>query len=429
MIKKGVVVTIIFIISTFIQLISQIVVTRIFGAKLNLDIYLAAVVIPTIVVTVIYGTLNDAFLPLLGEQKSKNPKNSDTYFLSMLLILSIFSLFIAGIAGFFSKPISELLYKSRGLEFVQSVAFQMNYLFYSIPVSVIATLLGSYYYIHKNFNRFPIAQAVGSIVNLATIIILAPYFGTMSLVIAFIFNILIQIFFVIPSFKHFSFSNFSHFLNFKYIWPLVIAWIPLIIGNFALRSDAIIIRSFGSSLPAGYLVYLNLISKIFSLATGVMTIGIQILLLPHLIEYINKKEYKKTIQTVNKAKVIAIGVSVFVTICLIVFAPIAIYLLFVGGKFTKHDADTTISLLPYFIMPAIGWGIVNVFYQPLLAMKKQIHLGLLNIFAFAASWIIGSQLLKTYSPMIAISAGLIILLGTGIIGSEILWQYYKKKLI
>ena len=43
MIKKGIAVTAIFIISNFIQLVSQIVVTRLFGAKLDLDIFLAAV--------------------------------------------------------------------------------------------------------------------------------------------------------------------------------------------------------------------------------------------------------------------------------------------------------------------------------------------------------------------------------------------------
>jgi hypothetical protein len=54
MFKKGFAITIIFIISTLVQLVSQIVVTRIFGATLTLDTFLAAAV--PIVVTVIYGT-------------------------------------------------------------------------------------------------------------------------------------------------------------------------------------------------------------------------------------------------------------------------------------------------------------------------------------------------------------------------------------
>jgi len=87
------------------------------------------------------------------------------------------------------------------------------------------------------------------------------------------------------------------------IGNLLFAWFPLIVGNFALRSDVLLVRSFGSQLPTGYLVYLNLITKIFSLAAGVTTIGIQIVLLPHLIDEIANKKYQAVITKVQKAKI------------------------------------------------------------------------------------------------------------------------------
>lgn len=430
MIKKGVAVTFIFILSTFIQLISQIVVTRMFGAKVNLEIFLAAVTIPTIIVTVIYGTLNSVFLPLYGERKLKDPDKGTRYFISMVLFLSIFSLLISFISGFFTPAISASLFGSRGAGFVKNVSVQMLYLFYSMPAAVIATLFGSYFYLNKQFVRFPVAQAVGSIVNLVIIILLAPYIGTWALVIAFVVNIMAQIFFVIPPLKLSRILTFKpfNFINFRTFLTLFISWIPLIIGDFALRSDMLLIRSFGSKLTVGYLVYLNLISKIFSIAAGVMTIGIQILLLPHLVEYFNEKKYDKAFSTVRKSKFIAIAVSVVVILMIIVFLPITINILFVGNKFTKHDADLTISLLPYFILPAVGWGINGVFFQPLIALKKQLQIGVLNVFALIASFIIGSLLVSKAGALQALSISLIILLFTGIIGSEILWQIEKKKL-
>lgn len=429
MIKKGIWVTSIFIFSTLIQLISQIVVTRLFGAKLDLDIFLAAVTIPTIAVTVIYGSLNDAFLPLLGEQKNKHPKTVSQFFISSLITLSLISIFVMCIGMFFSTQISNLLYKSRGEEFVKNVTFQMLFLWLSIPISIIATMFGSYFYLHKQFSRFPITQAIGSITNLILIIFLSKIFGIWALIIAFIANIFIQIFFIIPKeiLKNYRFI-FSSF-NFSNIVPLLIAWTPLIIGTFAIRSDMILIRSFGANLPTGYLVYLNLISKIFSLATGVMTIGIQTLQLPHLVEYIHSKNISKAINVVNKSKLIAIVVSIIVTAILVIFSPIAIHLLFVGGKFTAQDAQITITLLPYFILPAVGWGINSVFFQPLLALKKQLYVGLLNIFAFVSAWTVTGIMQQSTNTMTVISCGLIILLGTGIIGSEIVWQIEKKKLL
>jgi peptidoglycan biosynthesis protein MviN/MurJ (putative lipid II flippase) len=160
-----------------------------------------------------------------------------------------------------------------------------------------------------------------------------------------------------------------------------------------------------------------------------MTIGIQILQLPHLVEYFAQKNYEKAFVVINKSKIISLGLSILVTISIMLLAPIAINILFVGGKFTKQDAEITISLLPMFLLPAIGWGVSSVFFQPLLALKKQFQLGLLNCFSLLAAWFIGLQIKRYFGPLPAISSGLIILLFTGIIGSELLWQHYKKNLI
>lgn len=421
MIKKSIVVTGIFIVSTFIQLLSQIAVTKIFGAQLDLDIFLAAVSIPTIIVTVIYGTLNQAFLPLLGEQRSQH-KNADSYFFSHLIVFSLIAVIASIVIGFFTEYLSAFLYASRGVEFVHHVAVQMRFLFYALPFGVIATMLGTYLYVHKKFYRFPLAQGIGSIVNLAIILLLHQQYGIWSLIIGFSAGIFIQILVVIPS----SVDRIK--IKLTSPLPLLLAWVPLIIGSFAVKSDVLIIRSFGSQLPTGYLVYLNLISKIFSIAAGVMTVGIQIVYLPHLVEQVASKKYKQAIKSVNQAKLYSIGVSIMVVITVLLVAPLVIPILFVGGKFTESDAQTTISLLPLFLLPAIGWGISSIFFQPLLVLKKYVMLGALNVASLIVAWSVASMVNQYMNPLYAIASGLTVLLSVGIIGSEIIWRHYKKSL-
>ena len=423
MLKKGIAVTAIFILSTFLQLLSQIIITRIFGAQLDLEIFLAAVAIPSIMVTVIYGTFNDAFLPLFGEKKTQDPENADQYFFSHLLTLFLFAVVTASILIALSEPLSALMYGSRGEGFVASVAFQMRFLFMAIPLAVVSTLLGSYQYAAKKFTRFPFAQLLGSLLNLTIIYFLAGSMGIWALVIGFVANIVFQMLLMIPR------SIFTKSFQLANIGPFLFAMTPLILGSFALRSDTIIMRSYGSLLPSGYLVYLNLISRIFSVATGVITIGIQVMLLPHLVEYLSEKNYEKAIQYANKAKILGLFVTIGVIIALALFAPIIIRILFVGGKFTLKDAETTSSLIPFFILPALAWGTNSIFFQPLIAMKKQLQLGILNIGALilglGTAWTIN----MIFGALAAIIIGITVLLLTGIIGSEILWQYYKKKLL
>ena len=126
MFKKGFIVTTIFIISTFIQLISQIVVTRIFGASLALDTFLAAVAIPSVIVTIIFSTLNNVLVPILGEKQANDSKDSyHKYFFSLLFTLGSVSLILSLVIALFASPISNLLYPGRNLVFLDKVTQQM----------------------------------------------------------------------------------------------------------------------------------------------------------------------------------------------------------------------------------------------------------------------------------------------------------------
>src|SRR3989338_9187134 len=427
MIKKSFIVSAIFVFSTLVQLISQIVVTRLFGATFDLDVFLAAVALPTIIVTVIYGTLNDVLLPLLGDKKSSGENNLDFYFSKILINISLIVTAFSLLIYFFSFSFSHLLYGSRGEVFVQAVARQMSFMSLSYPLAIITTFFGAYFYLHKNFIRFPLVQLIGSTANVLFILVFSKYFGIWSLVYAFILNLIIQVIFIIrpEKIKLFAGLKFTRSGTGNFL----IAWLPLLIGYLALRSDILLVRSLGSTLPEGSLVRLNLIFRIFSLATSIMSIGFQIVLLPQLVEDFNLKNFLKSIFDVRKFKFITLGISLVVTMFTVMLTPYLIRLLFVGGKFTASDASQTLAFIPFFILPAVGWGINNIFFQPLIALKKQKELGILNIFAFALAWVVGSVLIKFLPPQFAITASLLTLLFTGIIGSEILWQYYKKALL
>src|SRR5690606_28453718 len=132
-------------------------------------------------------------------------------------------------------------------EFITTVSIQMRELFMVVPVAVMATISCSYYYAHKQFTRFPLAQAVGSFTTLLIILAFAQFIGICALIISFVLNVIIQILIVFPKI---SFTGIKK-VN---IVPFLYALVPLIIGSIALRSDTLLIRSFGVELPAGSLV-------------------------------------------------------------------------------------------------------------------------------------------------------------------------------
>jgi putative peptidoglycan lipid II flippase len=298
----------------------------------------------------------------------------------------------------------------------------MNILMLGIPIAVIATVSGAWHYFQKNVLRFPITQLLGGISNVLIVLFFSRFIGVYSLVLGFIINLFIQIFFIWPK------NHKKDYLMEIRILPLVLAWLPLLVWEFFLRSDSILIRTYGAQMPEGALVHLNLVYRIYSLVAGVTTIGLQIVLLSHLVDHIRSGKYNEAERIINKAKISALIITSIIVLFIVLIGPFLIKLLFEGGKFTAEDSLQTSRLLPYFVIPALGWGLSGVFFQPLYALKKYNELALINGVGFLIAIVISYFTNLSFGPTQAITNGLIALLFTGIIGSEFLWQYHRKNL-
>ncbi len=424
MLKKSVLVTGIFIISRVVLLATQIVVTRLFGASLELDMYLAAVALPTIAITVVYSTLNDVFLARYIPILKKDNIQGHAFFTQVCIYGIGFSLLVTILVSMGSYAIAYGLYGHVSVLFAKQVGQYLQYLIWVVPFGVAATLGGAYYYARKRFLRFPIAQLVGSVVNVTFIILLAPIIDIWALVMVFILQIVVQIFFIIPDMGSYVTKKV---LQYRLVVPLFVAWIPLIVGNVALRSDILLIQYFGTHLGEGYLVYLNIIFKMFSFAAGVMTIGIQTVFMPHLVEDIAHGGVQRVLRSVFHAKAGALGISALTAVAVYVLAPPVIHMLYVGNKFSIADGQQAIALLPYFIIPGVGWGLVTIFVQPLIALHHQWMVGVISAGALACGWIAALIIEPIWGPLMAMVIGLSVLLYGIVVMSEIVWTIEVKK--
>ncbi len=417
--RKSIEITFIFGLITLVQLISQIVLVRIFGASLEYDSFLAAVALPSVLVTVIYGTLSDTFMPLYASQADKDKNKFVSAIISSLLPF----LLISSTILFVSVSIFGILFGFGGtLLFTNSLPL-FQFMIWTLPFAGMATVFGSLHYFHKKFTRFPLAQLLGAISSLAITLALYKYIGAWSLAIGFLVNILAQFILILPSEKiKIALPNPNIFL------PLLLSWLPLIISSFAVRSDTLLMRAFGSSLGEGQLVYLNLVTKMYSLGSGIVTIGIQVLLLPTLLDRFVHHQYTEAKKLVLKTKIVGILLSVGTSLAIMVLGPITIKYLFVGGKFTESDFASVSELFPVFLIPSFAWGLNAIFFQPLIALRKTWSLGVVNVLSLAVAWLTTQILFTQDSGVSAIAIGLSILLFGGIIGSELLWQIYQRKL-
>jgi putative peptidoglycan lipid II flippase len=418
-------------ITTAIQILGQIVVARIFGARVELDAFVSAVTIPTLLTNMIAGTFNNAFLPELKKYQLKNEGESISYFFRTMLLLSGGMIVISIVLDAVSPLLVNGLVGARGPAFIEHTDTLMRWMLYTMPFSLIGVFCNSYFYSKNKFILPSIAYLIGSIVNLAFIIVLSGAFGIWSMVIGFITAIVLQ---VVISFPYALVSRvrWSHVFVGSIRHDMTIlfrSWLPLVLSMLALRYDGIILRTFSAHLPTGYITYTNLVFKLFSGLVGITMIGIQTVTFPHLVETIQKKDIHYAIRQVNKAKIYTFILSLIVIGIIVFISPFFMRLLLTGGKFNKENVETLISLFPYFILPAIGWGVDSLFSQPITAIGKQHLMTGVNIIAVVLAWG-GATVANTYfGGLTAISTGLIVLIFTGIIGAEIIWRIERVKLL
>lgn len=285
--KSALTITIINGLVTAIQIVGQIVVAQLFGAKIQLDAFVSAVTIPTILTTVIAATLSDAFLPILKKKQIDNEDNANKYFFRTAFIISIVVLVVTFGIDIFSTKLLSALFGVRGLGFVTMTDQLMKYMVYTLPFTVLGTFSNAYLYSKKQFLLPSIAYLLGSIINLVLIIILSPIIGIISMVVGFVTAVILQFFLVFPYRIRSSMLTAIKSINLKSIKSelpgLFLAWLPLIISTLVLGFSAVLARFFSAKLPEGYIVYVNLVTKLFAGLVGIMTIGIQTVFFPHLV--------------------------------------------------------------------------------------------------------------------------------------------------
>lgn len=415
-----------------IQIIGQIIVARLFGAKIELDAFTSAVTIPTILTSVIAATLSDAYLPLFKKRQIKDEKEANIYFFRVSLIFSALVLLATIAIDIGSVHLLRLLFGVRGESFVSLSDGMMKYMLYSMPFTLIGNFARAYFYAKGRFFLPSFSYLLGSILNLVLIIFLSPSIGIASMVVGFVASILFQLMIAYPYGILGYFMPAVKSLDLKKIktesTQLLISWTPLIVISLILRFDSIIARAFSARLPEGYIVYVNLISKLFGGLVGIMTIGIQTVFFPRLVELLNTSDHKNVISKTNKAKFYGILASLFAIGVIVLIAPPMMRIVLPGGKFSSQNVETLISIIPYFILPSLGWGIASIFFQPIVALGKQHTMILINLLAIVLSWFSAELAFRYFGSLAAISTGLTVLTFTGIVGCELLWQNYKKKL-
>ncbi|MBE5910040.1 murein biosynthesis integral membrane protein MurJ [Pseudobutyrivibrio sp.] len=366
--KTATVITVFTLVSKIFGFFRELIIAYFFGTTKEVDMYVIAVNIPTIILGFI-TCVGTALIPVYNEIVIKDGKRKGVGFVSYLVVLmTIICGVIIVICSFNAISITKLTAPGFDNEMVYRTA---KYLKISMWNLLLVTLINIYIcYLNSNnhFSKAAICMLFHSSIQII-FTVLASFLGPVFLTIGFVFaNIFYLIALIIMSYSV-GYRFNSLYVKKDYIVLLIKLLIPIAVSTLITQINGYIDKYFASSLPDGSISALHYSNIIRTFVIMMFNTGLTTIFFP----MVSKMVAKKRINDVEKAIVASLKyiVMVFcpVAIMLIIFSEPITSVLFERGAFDTVSVAMTTSAVRMYAIGIMAVALRDVLFNFYYAIK------------------------------------------------------------
>jgi putative peptidoglycan lipid II flippase len=371
----------------FVKLIAtakEIGVAFVYGRSDAMDAFLAAALIPSLLVNLISESMNQALVPTLvrvrereGRERAQQLLSSST--LWMCLLLGAASALMALLAhGFFPLLASNFPPAKLALSI---------HLFYGLlPIVLLTGIATNCTAILNTLDRFAIpalAPAVISISVLLGALLLGSRFGIWAMVYATLAGSLLHVGLVAGMME-------AHGYTFRLRWhgmneatrEVAGQYAPVLLSSVVASGGLLVDQSMAAMLPAGSvsaLVYANrFVSVVLTLLAGAVSTAI----VPHFSRMIAHRDWAGCRHTLRTWVGITALVSIPIAVLLIAGARPLVRIAYQHGRFGPHDTAIVATVLAMYAIQIPFFVTSRVYYRYIVAVRRTdlvLYCGILNL--------------------------------------------------
>lgn len=334
--------------STMLGFMREVVSARYYGTRWEMDTFLAAATIPTILFGVFNGALVSALVPTFSEYLAHRKEEEAWRLASTTLNLLAIVLTTCAVIGFFTArwyvPVIAHGFPAPQM----GVAIRMTR--WLMPSIVAVSLSGVLSAMLNAYHRFRAAALIGVVVNVVTIacvVLLTHGMGIYALVVGTVLGLTAQMIVQLPSFL--SIGRYRliidlHHPGLKKIWLLLG---PIIVGSAAGQLALFFDRFFASTLAPGYIAGMNYATKLVNFPQQIFAAAIATVIFPLLAAQFARENRRGVARSVVTGLRLVNFITIPSACALIVLAHPMVQALFERGTFQASATDLTAGLLPY----------------------------------------------------------------------------------
>jgi len=382
MVKSTATITFFEALNILIVFLTQVILAAKFGARFEMDAYLAAVTIPTLIITVLMNSLRVTFIPVFIEyERKKDDKEAWTVAINFINTVFFILLFIAIVGIIFAPGLISLIVPGFSLK-TKDLAIQLiRIMLPAIVFSGLATVFSSLYYARQRFLLPSISPFLNSLVIFGCVVVLASRLGIRAVATGMIMGSFAQFLFLGPGIIKESRYKFS--LNFRHPGVIKISKliIPLVLASVFYRAVTLVDRMIASGLPEGSIAYLGYAYKAVHVLVMLVSTGISLTILPRMSLYAAEGNNQKLRDTISLATRMALLVVVPIVAGLAVLRIPLIEIILERGAFTSEATyAVALTLLCYsgaIVGLSLG-GILTATFYALQDVKTPVTVGVVG---------------------------------------------------
>jgi putative peptidoglycan lipid II flippase len=334
--------------STLLGFMREVVSARYYGTRWEMDTFLAAATIPTILFGVFNGALVSALVPTFSEYLAHRKEEEAWRLANTTLNMLAIVLTSCAIVGFFTArwyvPLIAHGFKAPQMD----AAIRMTR--WLMPSIVTVSLSGVLSAMLNAYHRFRAAALVGVAVNaitIACVVLLYHGMDIYALVLGTALGLTAQLLVQLPSFL--SIGRYRpiidlHHPGLKKIWVLLG---PIMVGSAAGQLALFFDRFFASTLAPGYIAGMNYATKLVNFPQQIFAAAIATVIFPLLAAQFARENRRGVARSVVTGLRLVNFITIPAVCALIVLAHPMVQALFERGSFQATATDLTAGLLPY----------------------------------------------------------------------------------
>lgn len=370
-------------ISRFMGLIRDKVISWQFGVGNEADIYFTAFVIPDFINYLLAGGyLSITLIPFLAEKFQKDVENNTEgtkdawkFFSTVFSWAGISIISCTSLAFIFADGLVEYIAPGFSAEQYVRLVYFLRIILFAQVFFLLGACFSAILYIRKQFA----VPALMPLIYNALILFCGvsfPYFGIANGMEGFCYGVLIGAFlgaFLLPWYAVWR-NGLEWKLSFRHkdLKKFLLLALPLMLGQSIVVLDEQFIRIFGSMAGEGAVSLLNYARRVMLVPVGVVAQAAAVASFPYLATLIAKKAYLEFDNTLIRALKSSLVLIIPITAFMILQSNSILGLIFEGGYFSSTHTEKASPLLQIMLIAVPFWTIQQIVARAFYAKKDTI---------------------------------------------------------